>query len=397
MQAVCKKKAPQLNTSCEKVERATYELLTILLPGGANDLEQVHKLIVESTKTTPKLSVGLTPVIEVEEDLRPGEIALQREEQKKKELYQEAHDLLNHFSRSMLDALIRCTRTTLESIKRRVSSPSALLYGETDEKRKVDHRPAFKVKLTLAVPHISLKPGLDEIQSALNSSVQQVLSVHKSVYQWRQGGERQAAGPGVLAAQSSILAARSGVLAARSGVLAASSGVLAASSGVLAAPSGVLAAPSGVLASPSGNLGTGSAAVPQKSFFKAVSEHKEIAKLISMLSSTISSAKTLITQSLEHFKQYEELWNVEKEEHMTQFMESNPDLSDFEGKMKAYVNIEEIVVEEDEQMNIGSLALLTGEMVDHSIIPNSVLYMSHSQFKLTFLCTPHKLYWSFEP
>ena len=376
MQAVCKKKAPQLNTSCEKVERATYELLTILLPGGANDLEQVHKLIVESTKTTPKLSVGLTPVIEVEEDLRPGEIALQREEQKKKELYQEAHDLLNHFSRSMLDALIRCTRTTLESIKRRVSSPSALLYGETDEKRKVDHRPAFKVKLTLAVPHISLKPGLDEIQSALNSSVQQVLSVHKSVYQWRQGGERQAAGPGVLAAQSSILAARSGVLAASSGVLAA---------------------PSGVLASPSGNLGTGSAAVPQKSFFKAVSEHKEIAKLISMLSSTISSAKTLITQSLEHFKQYEELWNVEKEEHMTQFMESNPDLSDFEGKMKAYVNIEEIVVEEDEQMNIGSLALLTGEMVDHSIIPNSVLYMSHSQFKLTFLCTPHKLYWSFEP
>ena len=45
---------------------------------------------------------------------------------------------------------------------------------------------------------------------------------------------------------------------------------------------------------------------------------------------------------------------------MTQFMETNPDLSDFEGRMKSYVSIEETVVEEMEQMNVGALALLTG-------------------------------------
>ena len=276
----------------------------------------------------------------MEEDFRPGDIAIQREEQKKRELYQEANDLMHHFNRSVLDALIRCTKTTLESIKRRVSSPSTLLYGDMDEKRKLDHRPAFKVKLALAIPHISLKPGLDEIQASLNSVVQQVVAVHKNVYQWRQGEKSQG--------QAN---------------LAAASGVLGTHSGVLAAKSGVLEAPSGVLASKSGNLASGSvmAAPPLKNFFKSVSEHKEIAKLVSMLSSSISSAKALITQSLDHFKKYEELWNVEKEEHMTQFMESNPDLSDFEGKMKLYVNIEETVVEESEQMNVGSLALLTGK------------------------------------
>ena len=286
------------------------------------------------------IATSLPPVDEVEEDFRPGDIAIQREEQKKRELYQEANDLMHHFNRCVLDALIRCTKTTLESIKRRVSSPSTLLYGDMDEKRKLDHRPAFKVKLALAVPHISLKPGLDEIQAALNSVVRQVVAVHKSVYQWRQGEKSHG--------QAN---------------LAAASGVLGARSGVLAAKSGVLEAPSGVLASKSGNLASGSvvAASPLKNFFKSVSEHKEIAKLVSMLSSSISSAKALITQSLDHFKKYEELWNVEKEEHMTQFMESNPDLSDFEGKMKLYVNIEETVVEESEQMNVGSLALLTGK------------------------------------
>lgn len=363
MQALCKKKAPQLNTTCEKIEKATYELLTILLPDGADDLEKVFALDQESAKTTPKPSiVGLAPVIEVEEEFRPGEIAFQRELQKKRELYQEASDLITHFSRSVQDALIRCTRTTLESIKRRVSSPSTLLYGDTDEKRKLDHRPAFKLKLALTVPQISLKPGLDEIQSALNNAVQQIVSVHKSIYQWRQVASQAPPSQPNLAAVSGVLAAKSGLLAAKSGLLAAKSGV------GLSAKSGLLAAASGILASASRNLGLSvpeaAATPPLKNFFKSVSEHKEIAKLISMLSSTISSAKALVTQSLEHFKGYEELWTIEKEEHVAKFMESKPDLSDIEGKMKVYVSIEETVVEEDEVMHVGSLALLTGEKND---------------------------------
>jgi dynein heavy chain len=287
------------------------------------------------------IAIALAPVDEVDEELRPGEIAKQREQQKKRELYQEANDLMHHFNRSVLDALIRCTRTTLESIKRRVSSPSTLNYGDSDEKRKMDHRPAFKVKLALAVPQVSLKPGLDEIQAALNSVVQQVVSVHKCVCQWRQGGKNQD--------QEN---------------LAAAAGVLGAQSRVLAAKSGVLEAPSAVLASKSGNLASVSiVAKPplKKNFYKTVSENKEISKLISMLMSTVSSAKALVTQSLDYFKKYEELWNVEREEHMTQFMETNPDLSDFEGKMKSYVSIEEAVVEEVEQMDVGALALLTGK------------------------------------
>ena len=49
---------------------------------------------------------------------------------------------------------------------------------------------------------------------------------------------------------------------------------------------------------------------------------------------------------------------------MTTFMESNPDLSDFEEKIKEYMAFEEIVSGEQQdqpqQLNVGSLALQTG-------------------------------------
>ena len=201
----------------------------------------------------------------MEEDLRPGELTQMREEKKRKELLQEAQYLLDHFNRKTLDALVRCTRSTLESIKRRVSSPSALLYGESaEEKRKTDHRPAFKVNLMLAIPNISLKPTLEDMQGTLNNVVQQVIGIHKGVYRW---GHAESTPTAV----SSIAQ-----IATQSQVLAASSGVLGATSGVI---------------SPSKKLS------PHETFFKSVSEHKDMAKMVSMLSSTISSAKTLLTRS----------------------------------------------------------------------------------------------------
>lgn len=318
------------------MEKATEELLCVLLPNGSEDLEAVYALNQNGSQSgtaTPRTSISRLSVLpELEEDLRPGEATQMREEKKRKELYQEAQYLLDHFNRKTLDALVRCTRSTLESIKRRVTSPSALLYGESaEDKRKTDHRPAFKVNLILAIPNIALKPTLEEMQAALNDVVHQVIGIHKRVYRWGQS-------------ESTPTATSSQVqLATQSGVLAATSGILGAASGVV---------------SPSKRLSS------QETFFKSVSEHKDVAKMVSLLSTTISSAKTLLTQVLEQFKCYEHLWTVDKQEYMTTFMKSNPDLSDFEEKIREYMAFEEIVSgeqqEQPQQLNVGSLALLTG-------------------------------------
>lgn len=311
-----------------------YNLLTLILPKGEEDLQAILKLGNTVPETTPKImsALALSPVAEEEEDLRPGDVTKLRQQQKKHELYEEAKDLLDHYSKQTLTALVKCTKYTLETIKRRMTSPSAIQYGDSaEDKRKLDHRPAIKVKLILAIPHIGLKPALDEVQGSLNATVQKVLGVHKNIMMWGQRTGRVVEPQLALGAQSSVLTAASGALAASPGALNATSITFSQQK-----------------------------STEQKTFYKAISENKEIAKLVSMMTTTISSAKVLVTQSLEQFKQYEELWNVDRNEFMTKFMEEKPSLSEFEAKMREYTAMDDVIAEEEELLNCGSLALIIG-------------------------------------
>ncbi len=89
--------------------------MTLVLPEGEEDLQAVFKMdenVPVSGKNTPKsMSLAmLSPVEEEEEDLRPGDLTKQREEQKKRELHEEAKILLDVYTRKTLMALIKCTR-----------------------------------------------------------------------------------------------------------------------------------------------------------------------------------------------------------------------------------------------------------------------------------------------
>lgn len=290
----------------------------------------------KSGMTTPNKFAAtsrLSMLAEEEEELKPGEATQQREAKKKQELYQEAEYLMTYFNKKTMDALIRCTRTTLESLKRRVSSPSALSYGEDDRNKKHDSRPAFKVKLVLSIPQVTLKPSIEGIQNTVNTIVQHILAVHKRVNQW-----------GQVSSKSLLSAPNSSKLASQSKVLSPTShGGLKQASTVLAA----------ALDSPKATPNT---------FFKLISEHKDIAKLVSVLSSTISSAKGLVNQSLDRFKEYEHLWSLDRDEHMKAFLEGSPGLSEFESEIKKYMELEETIAEElEEELIVGALALMTGE------------------------------------
>ena len=328
---------PQLNTRCEKVEKATQELLTVLLPEGMRLEDMAAALETKSGTTTPSRMMSRLSVLEEEEEeLKPGELTEQRKAKKRQELYQEAEYLLTHCNKKTMEALIRCTRTTLESIKRRVTFPTALSYSEDDRNRnkKVDQRPAFKVKLVLSIPQVSLKPSIEEIQTTVNTVVQSVLSTHKEVLQWGQ------------VPTSSLKEPSKTQLTSQSKVLTPTPTSLAQASKVLGNVSAVFEKQQDS---------------PQ-TFFKLISEHKEVAKLVSVLSSTISSAKGPITQSLERFKMYEHLWTLDREEHMKTFLESNPGLSEFESEIKRYMQLEETITEEEEEITVGSLSLVTGEL-----------------------------------
>lgn len=253
------------------------------------------------------------------------------------DLRNDALILLEHFEHSNLDALIKLTRNTLESIRRRVTPPSSLLYGDASVQRKHDHRPAFKVYLALAIPNVMLKPRLEDIQTSLNTTVQHILSVHKTVYQWGQVRELPGTplGGGSHTASSTHLSAAPNQLASVSTVMQASRTQLAAD-----AQKKHLA--------------------ELKNFFREVSQHKEVAKLTSVLSTTFSSAKILVEQALKYFEPYQHLWMEEKEQSIAKFLESKPLISDFESCIRDYEQMESVVKEGVDELPVGTLVLVTG-------------------------------------
>ena len=267
-----------------------------------------------------------------------------RAAKRREDLKNEALFILEHFEQRNLDALIKLTRNTFESIRRRVTPPSSLLYGESADHKKTDVRPAFKVDLALAIPNVMLKPRLEDIQQSLNATVQCIVGVHKKVYQW--GQEREVKEVSVLGGGSH----------------GASRVQVATATGQLGSPSSQLATASTSQASRSQLTAAVKTKLPPelRNFFHSVSEHKEIAKLISLLSTTFSSAKIIVEHALEHFKDYQHLWMEEKEQNMAHFLEGEPTLSDFEARIQQYTRMEETVKDEVDELAVGTIVLVTG-------------------------------------
>lgn len=253
-------------------------------------------------------------------DLPPGEATERRNKRKRDELHDEALALLEHFSRKNSDALVQATRLALEKLRRALTPPVLNYSGQPDDKE--ERLPVLKVLLELSIPNLVVKPNLDSVQCIVNDVVQYIVCTHKQVYQW---GENR---------ESSQLETVS-----------------------LTSPSqGGLTAPSQVLRSSSLAQVTKKPR-PLKNFHRLVSEHKDVIKLVTALSSIITAAKNSVTESYVHFNVYQDLWKSEQSEKMTEFVEQDPSLGDFEGEMRCYEALEDTIMSENDQITVGAFLL----------------------------------------
>lgn len=94
-----------------------------------------------------------------------------------------------------------------------------------------------------------------------------------------------------------------------------------------------------------------------KSYFRSVSEHKEVSKLVSLLSTAINSTKTLVMQGLDQFSRYKDLWAINREEHMKDFAEGSPGVYEFGSEMQGYAHLEEVILTEPDVIPAGAIAL----------------------------------------
>ncbi|XP_034058617.1 dynein heavy chain 5, axonemal isoform X1 [Gymnodraco acuticeps] len=356
---MCIRQAQSLHTKSSLVEEAANELINMLLEFDHNQKEELEKVEEEScaeSKTIDHLDS------EGEDECRsegrlfsrntllppasvgPSSPLVRRK--KKRDLMEvmeeEAQELLSYFNHRNVDALLRLTRNTLEMLRKRIHASSLMHFlVESDSRVKSSGQQAiFRVDVTLSIPNIAMVPALEEVQQALNRAVECVVSVSKGVGQWskeriskRKMNERRMA---ALKQDSSESESEDGSTTYRS--LADDSTSDMSASVIQAIP------------------------FQARNYCKSVSENKEIVKLVSVLSTSISSTKKEVMTALDRFSRYHHIWRKDREDTMRKFIEGSPLLSEFESQIIFYRDLELEINSEPEYITVGALALFTADL-----------------------------------
>ncbi|XP_047128116.1 dynein axonemal heavy chain 8 isoform X1 [Hydra vulgaris] len=87
-------------------------------------------------------------------------------------------------------------------------------------------------------------------------------------------------------------------------------------------------------------------AIPKsKNFYKYITDHKDVNKLLVMLSSAISSTKADTNQCIDYFNKFDFLWKADREGTIKNFMLTDPILSEFKAEIIRYQDIEQSINE----------------------------------------------------
>ena len=100
----------------------------------------------------------------------------------------ECDDLFTHFQHRNLEALVLSVRSTLDALRRRITTSSSGRSSGIYSTRSVDEssRPvaAFLAELVLSLPNVIMQPSLEEVQNAVNTAVQYVSEIGGQVPLW---------------------------------------------------------------------------------------------------------------------------------------------------------------------------------------------------------------------
>ncbi|XP_064611990.1 dynein axonemal heavy chain 5-like isoform X2 [Liolophura sinensis] len=363
-QMLCARGAQLLQTKSINVEEAANELINMLCENVTQEAEEEEKGEDHETgeqdeeeedeersrPATGRPATSRDGSPRSSRKSRPTStqaVAVARRRKEMRENIEEAaNELLNHFNHRNLDALLRVTRNTLESLRRKITSSSMVHYlVDPSNSPQKDSRPFFRTNAKLSIPNIVMQPALDEVQQAVNKAAQLVIGVSKGVSQWSKERKRQS--------QSAMNRSGSGldVSLDRRGSMVS----VAASEASRNAETGRARGRNDADTVDSGYTVN----VQPKNYFKSVYDNKEISKIVALLSTSINSNKKEVTTALEKFSKYHVIWEKDRDEDLAEFMKEDPKLSEFEGQIKHYEELENDIMSEPEYYDVGPIALYT--------------------------------------
>ncbi|XP_029694908.1 dynein heavy chain 5, axonemal [Takifugu rubripes] len=347
---LCIKQAQVLNAKSSLVEEAANELIHMLLEFDNNQKEESEKKEVESsTELEGDVEVQLEGRVVPRKTLPPVSVGpsspLVRKRKKKdltEVMEEEAKKLLSYFNHRCVESLLRLTRSNLEMLRKRIEQPSVNPFSADSDVpghgKNGCLQAIFKVNVTLSIPNIATVPTLEEVQRALNRGVGFIVSVSRGVAQWSK--ER--------ISKKKLNERRLAALKQDTSESDTEDGTSCKS----------------LNEDSISDKTSVTQVIPfqARNYYKSVSENKEITKLLSVLSSSISSSKKEVMAALHSFNSYHHIWKKDREDAMRKFIQDSPTLSEFESQIIFYRNLEMQISAEPEYIVVGALALFTVDL-----------------------------------
>uniref|UniRef100_A0A4W3JTT1 Dynein axonemal heavy chain 8 n=1 Tax=Callorhinchus milii TaxID=7868 RepID=A0A4W3JTT1_CALMI len=192
----------------------------------------------------------------------------------------EIKELYGYFSYYMLDSLVKSTQLSFDLLKRRI-------FNQSNE----EFAPFLKAEVHLVIPNVVMVPSLDDIQHIINRLIQMVLEVSRNVTQWRQ----MKGHPNSIEEEET-----------------------------------------------SGNQKEESKDFKKKlkNFYHNVAEHKDVTKLVAVLSSSVNTIRSTVNSALETFQKFKVLWSEDRESTVKQFMAKHPSLYELRAEIQHYAAFE---------------------------------------------------------
>jgi len=195
---------------------------------------------------------------------------------------EEIQKLSKYYNWSMYQALLHATKYSLNQMKERIC-------GRRNMPKQI-LKPFFEVDVHLEGDTCTLKPSLEEVQSAINRAASHVLKSTKNVQNWNQKDQPEEL---------------------------------------------------------------------REPFYDWIAKDKEIVKVILLLTGSIQGTKNNVMKFLESFEKFDWLWKKKIDDQLKKFNQTNPQLEDFEEKLKEFSGFEDDVEKILNHHQIGALSLKT--------------------------------------
>ncbi|XP_005873850.1 PREDICTED: dynein heavy chain 8, axonemal [Myotis brandtii] len=244
--------------------------------------------------------------------------------EKEDEFKKECKEVYAFFSHQLLDSLQKATRLSLDTMKKRIFVAS--LYGR---KRAEDVISFIKTEVHLAIPNVVMVPSLDDIQQAINRMIQLTLEVSRGVAHWGQQPTRHMKNLKVSPSRTADLAHPSGGKQLKREERSFEDLI------------------------PARKL---------KNFYPGVAEHKDISKLVLLLSSSVNSLRKAAHEALQDFQKYKTLWTEDRDVKVKEFLAHNPSLTEIRSEILHYATFEQEIDELKPVIIVGALELHTEPM-----------------------------------